>query len=157
MRIGFKCDRIDCGAGRFPTGSKTVAEQVVAACKDGNPLVSGHVDYAENRKHLGQIEGHHSHLGRHDRRKQCVLVIHTCDMRSFGRASALTASEGGVMTDGKTSAGFEGEGGGMRTGRESGCGRQPAEERGRSHARSVVEVEEAGQNELARRLAVPFQ
>ena len=156
MRIGLKCDRIDCGAVRFPTRSKTVAEQVVAAYEDGNLLVNGHVDYAEYRRHLGQIEGHHSHLGRHDRRKQCVLVTHTCDMRSFGRANALTASEGGVMTDGRIAADCEGEAGGLRNDREYGRGRRQAEESRRGHARNAVE-EEAGRDERACPLAVPFQ
>ena len=88
MRIDVKCGRIDCGAARFPTKGKTGEKQVVAAYADDNLRGNGHVDYAEDRKPLDQTEGHHTHLGRHGKMKQCVLATHTCDKLSYGRANA---------------------------------------------------------------------
>ena len=146
--MGLRCGRDVCGAHRFPTGSKAGERQVVAACKDGSLRVNDHVGYAECRKLQDQIEADRAHLGRHDRRTQCDLVNHICDMRRYDRASVETESEDGLMTDGKS----EEEGVGLRSDPEHGL--RQAEETEKGYAENSAE-EEAERDERVWQREVP--
>ena len=138
--MDVKCARIDCGAIRFPARNQTGARQVVAVCEADNPRVNDHVDYAESRKHLDQIEGTHSHRVRLDRRMRCVPVTHNGDMLSYGRVNVETESDDGLMSDGRTAT--EGETVGLRNDREHDLDYRHAEEGRKGCVGDVVEGSE---------------